>query len=107
MSAESRHIKDDLWLKNKVINPVKLYLEQKYAQELEVWDEGYGQCAYRIIRPGFSDGYPPSCVCEYLILLRPMSDGKPIPGGVEHARDFFVNRHCACSRSNLVPDWTI
>jgi len=34
-------------------------------------------------------GNPPSSKCEYLIVLRLMSDGRPFPGGVEHARDFL------------------
>ena len=36
-----------------------------------------------------------------------MSDGKHVPGGVEHARDFFVNKPCCCSRSTPVPDSNI
>jgi len=60
-APSNRHFKNNDFFDEEIIPIIKEFLEGRYKYKLEIWDEGYGRSAFRMIRPGFNDGYPASC----------------------------------------------
>ena len=60
LSAFNRHFKRDFWREINLEEKCKNVLEEITNLNLKIWDEGLGTSAYRLIRPLFNDGYPPS-----------------------------------------------
>ncbi len=61
LSAKNRHFKNGRWQEIDIVERVRTeVINNRVCKNIEVWDEGYGQIAYRLIRPGFNDGYPAS-----------------------------------------------
>lgn len=63
LSAKNRHTNPNNFLRSKIINDklMKLLMALEPAKAIKLWDEGLGWLAFRLIRPGFNDGYPWSC----------------------------------------------
>lgn len=61
LSAKNRHFSTEYWADIDLINLIGGHLSTIFPQYyLNVLDEGLGTSAFRLIRPGFNDGYPPS-----------------------------------------------
>ena len=61
--AKNRHIRPPKQIKNILFNKEKLLYKKlnRILGKFELWDEGLGWLAFRLIRtPKFCDGYPPS-----------------------------------------------
>lgn len=62
LRAKNRHTQASEEMKSLLINPVLTdFLEQVGVRTFRLWDEGLGWLGFRLIRPGFGDGYPFSC----------------------------------------------
>ncbi len=61
-AAKNRHFKKAFWQKIDLDleNYLATVIGDLVGQKLNIWDEGLGTTAFRLIRPGFQDGYPPS-----------------------------------------------
>ena len=60
LSAKNRHFKNNFWNDIKLEDKCKKLIEKITNSKVKIWDEGLGGSAYRLIRPFFNDGYPPS-----------------------------------------------
>ena len=61
MSAENRHFDSEFWSEVGLIDRLCKYIYNLFPSlKLSIWNEGLGTSAYRLIRPGYDDGYPPS-----------------------------------------------
>lgn len=59
LRAKNRHQCPPDEIKNLLINPnLKSALLNIGITDFDLWDEGLGWLAFRLIRPGFNDGYP-------------------------------------------------
>lgn len=63
LSAQNRHTKPDALIKKKIITDtlIEILNEIEPNYDFKLWDEGLGWLAFRLIRPGYNDGYPWSC----------------------------------------------
>ena len=59
-SAKNRHLKINSKLKKILINEKikNFYTKIAKKKKINFWDEGFGNLAFRIIRPNSTDGYP-------------------------------------------------
>ena len=61
LSAENRHFDSEFWSEVGLIDRLCKYIYNLFPSlKLSIWNEGLGTSAYRLIRPGYDDGYPPS-----------------------------------------------
>lgn len=61
LSAQTRHFSTDFWSEIGLIDSLSTYIYSFLpSYNLTIWDEGLGTSAFRLVRPGFEDGYPPS-----------------------------------------------
>jgi hypothetical protein len=61
LCAQSRHFPTSMWLDTSLFSILELNLAPLFPySKLSLWDEGLGTSAFRLVRPGFDDGYPPS-----------------------------------------------
>ena len=61
ISAKNRHFETEFWNDIDLIPSLLRYLQILLPSHmLSVLDDGLGTSAFRLIRPGFNDGYPPS-----------------------------------------------
>ena len=61
LSAKNRHFNTSFWSEFSLIDSLSEYLYRLFpSYKLSLWNEGLGTSAYRLVRPGFNDGYPPS-----------------------------------------------
>lgn len=62
LKASNRHMIPPLAVQNLLINEVlTIFLHRIGISRFRIWDEGLGWLGFRLIRPGFGDGYPFSC----------------------------------------------
>lgn len=62
MSAANRHLSPEDPIKGNILNANILnLLERLLGSKYKIWDEGLGWLGFRLIRPGYDDGYPFSC----------------------------------------------
>lgn len=62
LKASNRHMIPPLPIKTLLINDtLKSFLSRIGISQFRIWDEGLGWLGFRLIRPGFGDGYPFSC----------------------------------------------
>ena len=61
LSAANRHFRIAKWKEMKIEERLRREIEKSCRmKDIKIWNEGYGEIAYRLIRPGFKDGYPAS-----------------------------------------------
>lgn len=61
LTARNRHLKPDDRVRDAVMSAELTRLaDQILPKGWDAWDEGLGWLAFRLIRPGMNDGYPPS-----------------------------------------------
>jgi len=61
LSAPSRHFQTTEWSGTSLFSILEENLSSLFPDaSLSLWDEGFGTSAFRLVRPGFDDGYPPS-----------------------------------------------
>ena len=61
LSANTRHFPTEFWSDICLIESLSSYIYDFLpSYKLTLWDEGLGTSAFRLVRPGFEDGYPPS-----------------------------------------------
>lgn len=61
LSAHNRHFHNSFWSDIRLIESLAKYISAFLpSYNLTLWDEGLGTSAFRLVRPGFDDGYPPS-----------------------------------------------
>lgn len=61
LSAKSRHFQSSTWNQINLIPFLTDFIQRFFPNYVvKVWDEGLGSSAFRLVRPGFEDGYPPS-----------------------------------------------
>ena len=61
LSAKNRHFHDSFWEPINLVEKIQNRIINIFPDlSLNLWDEGIGTTAYRLIRPGCDDGYPPS-----------------------------------------------
>ena len=61
LSARNRHFASEFWQSIDLIPRLYRKICGIFPQyNLQIWDEGLGTSAFRLIRPNHNDGYPPS-----------------------------------------------
>ena len=61
LSAHTRHFTTEFWSEVSLIESLTSFINSFLPSfNLSLWDEGLGTSAFRLVRPGFDDGYPPS-----------------------------------------------
>jgi hypothetical protein len=59
LNAKNRHLIPPDHIKEILLNSnIKNFLKKIHIHKFKLWDEGLGWLAFRLIRPGFEDGYP-------------------------------------------------
>lgn len=62
LRAANRHMFPPVPIQKLLVNEVLVnFLESVGITKFRLWDEGLGWLAFRLIRPGYGDGYPFSC----------------------------------------------
>lgn len=57
--AANRHVCPNASIRQILVNArLDTFLKELGVRKFRIWDEGYGWLGFRIIRPGFGDGYP-------------------------------------------------
>jgi len=60
LQSANRHLSDTFWSIHELSSRLLKYIRNHFGTQWFPWDEGLGPSAFRIIRPGYDDGYPPS-----------------------------------------------
>lgn len=62
LKAANRHWNPPIQIQKAILNErFILLLKELGAKNYQLWDEGLGWLGFRLIRPGYNDGYPFSC----------------------------------------------